>query len=72
MTPQRSTPSAPVAGVVPVWSGTFSELPSGFGMILIHADDRNTYPPPPGWEYTGDAPCAFLGDAEAWLLMPHV
>lgn len=53
---------------VPAWSGKFIEfIPRTVGLVMIHADDTKTYPPPPGWRYTRDEP-VYVNDVELWPL----
>ena len=56
------------AGSIPVWSGEFTRLAEGLGMILIHVDDRRVHRFPGGWEPATPEPL-YEGDAVIWLLM---
>lgn len=52
---------------VPFWSGGFTRLPSGLGVMLVHADDLRRHPFPFGWKPLNDEPL-YVDDMEVWLL----
>jgi hypothetical protein len=55
------------ASSVPGWSGRFTRLTEGVGMMLVHLDDKTSPPFPEGWHPVGDP--IFEGDAVVWVLM---
>ena len=54
------------AGSVPSWSGEFTRLTEGIGMMLIHVDDKSSPQFPTGWDPVGEP--LFERDFVIWLL----
>lgn len=57
------------AGGVPAWSGSFTDLGAGLGVMRIWAGDTHNYQAPEGWRFLVAEPAyAPELDAECWLL----
>ena len=57
------------AGGLPAWSGSFTDLGIGLGVMRVHGSDTTNYTPPPGWHFVVQEPAYEPAlDAEVWLL----
>ena len=53
---------------IPKWSGCFTRLAEGLGMMLVHVDDRSMPQFPEGWEPVAPEEPLYEGDTVIWLL----
>lgn len=54
---------------VPAWSGSFTDLGIGLGVMRVHGADTTNHRPPPGWHFIATEPAYEpTMDAEVWLL----
>ena len=55
------------SGSVPEWSGRFTRLTAGLGMMMVHLDDKSSPQFPDGWASAGEP--FYHGEAVVWLLV---
>jgi hypothetical protein len=54
---------------VPAWSGSFTDLGIGLGVMRVYAGDVTNHRPPAGWHFVVQEPAYEPAlDAEVWLL----
>ena len=64
--PAPTLPQHDDPGSIPIWSGKFTRIAPGVGMMLIHLEDQRPHQFPTGWEPTGEP--LYDGETEIWLL----